>query len=525
MWQKVFKSTNNFNVDNFLKENFEDKMNERGWEVLRETLHRIKAQLGVQFVLVEDDYIDSDYQSEFSAYYSRSFRRYKQRCQRLHFFSDAPSDVKDFDTYAALVYFGFIVLRPTDLHPIGRTIISPLLSDTHREFVTCITETHAHLLGRRFSVSAMPFIQQDTQVGSCAHACLWMLARYMSEKFGYRKFYPAEINALAKAKIPLGRNYPAERGLTVDQMLDALNGMGFAAILYERESIAEEALTPALDKCLDKFAEEAALTPNLDKCLDKNERKQSAKLADIAYRYIESGLPVIIATENHAMIGVGHSYDPNIKARSALRRIPEFIIHDDASGPYRRLPLWDGAFELVTEIIVISPSEATLAGEIAEKSALESIEALLSERQPETKSVGELYQELHSDLNLQYEELEYRTYLLPSTTFQQEILDAVGSGDFDKRTGELILSLDYPRYVWITEVSAPDLLCKKEKKERKCLGRVIVDSTAPAHTSPVILVHAFDIIQVFDRLEDRPVPPKNFIFGASTPFLHRLSPN
>ena len=52
--------------------------------------------------------------------------------------------------------------------------------------------------------------------------------------------------------------------------------------------------------------------------------------------------------------------------------------------------------------------------------------------------------------------------------------------------GKKLLVLDYPKYVWVTEISSPVLLDQPDKKQRKCLGCVIVDSTAPKSTAGVI---------------------------------------
>ena len=149
-------------------------------------------------VIIEDDYVDKDYQDEFTAFYSRAFKIYTQRCTRLHFFAkDIPTDTSFLDLGRFREqYLGFIVLRPTDLQKIGRPILKPFINDPNTEFVSCKAKFYSHIAGEKFTIDAMPFIQQDTQVGACAQAALWMVARYMSQRFGYREFMPGEINYL-----------------------------------------------------------------------------------------------------------------------------------------------------------------------------------------------------------------------------------------------------------------------------------------------------------------------------------------
>src|SRR5437870_3458488 len=88
------------------------------------------APLACRTVVFESDYVDMDYQDEFAAYYSKAFKDYKQRCCRLHFFSSTIPESKqpDFAPYKDS-YLGFIVIRPIDLHRMGRTILRPTVTN------------------------------------------------------------------------------------------------------------------------------------------------------------------------------------------------------------------------------------------------------------------------------------------------------------------------------------------------------------------------------------------------------------
>src|ERR1035437_4028666 len=108
--------------------------------------------------IFEYDYVDRDYQDEFSAFYSKAFKTYSARCTRLHFFSCAilPRIRKNFGRFKGN-YLGFIVIRPTDLQRMGRTLLVPSIVDPHREFIHCTARFSAHLLGDEFSIQGMPF--------------------------------------------------------------------------------------------------------------------------------------------------------------------------------------------------------------------------------------------------------------------------------------------------------------------------------------------------------------------------------
>jgi len=137
--------------------------------------------LSCKTAVFEYDYVDQDYLDEFSAFYSKSFKSYPSRCVRILFFDKDLTGREPLEIHAERDSFlGYMVLRPTDLQRVGRTLLRPPIQDGNSEFIHCVAPFRTHICGDCFVVSAMPFIQQDTQVGACAQASLWMLARYMS---------------------------------------------------------------------------------------------------------------------------------------------------------------------------------------------------------------------------------------------------------------------------------------------------------------------------------------------------------
>ncbi|MFA5263778.1 MAG: hypothetical protein WC378_08110 [Opitutaceae bacterium] len=471
----------------------------------------------------EFSYVDKDYQDEFAAYYAKAFKGYPARCVRIHFFAThvPPHTRFKLHKYAA-AYRGYLIIRPTDLQRLGRTLLPPTITDADRQFVHCVAPFKAHILGQIFHIEGMPFMQQDTQVGACAQASLWMIARYFSARFGLREYLPSQINNLAKAGLAMGRPLPADRGLTAWQMLDALQGMGIEATGYNIDQ------NDNVSTHIDTAFPVEPLQPdnaNLADYRRQFERRRSAKLADIAYRYIESGLPVIFQTHNHAFVGIGHTYDPEINAIVAIQRIPAFIVHNDAEGPYLELPLFGSSssalsFPEVIGLIAVLPREVTLRGEEAETRARTVIGELVKPKR-EDGSVNPFYSAIEAsrpDLVPLLGKLEFRTYLVASAHFQASITQDIVNKRFGPALGYRLLVLDYPRYVWITEVSSSDLLNKPNRSDRRCIGRVIVDSTAPAHTRGEMVVHFCDLALFIGRNDGA---QKISHFPNSSPFTHR----
>jgi len=479
------------------------------------------ASLSCKTAVFEYDYVDKDYQDEYAVFYSKAFKKYSSRAVRLHFFSSVLSetDVPPISS-PPTAYLGFLILRPTDLQRVGRTVLKPTLNHD-QEFIHCQTDFTAHILGHKMTVTGMPFIQQDTQVGACAQASLWMLARYMSRRFGHREFLPSEINNLAKAKGAMGRALPAEFGLNWKQMLDALEGMGFFAWSYSKDY---------LDDCSKHIDD---VFPKPQNATSQEEKKheqlvQTLKLADIAYRYIESGLPVIFGTLAHALVGIGHTYDHAAQAATSIQRIPDFYVHNDAMGPYQRMPILSSSgtlsFQEVEDIIAVAPPEVTLRGEEVESMSRKAVLKFL------TGKTGDPQFSTYRDLACRFQpafktlllSLEYRTFLMPSVEFQNKLRCDANENPkrFDPALAERLIALDYPKFVWITEVSSSELLNHPQRHHRRCLGRVIIDSTAPAGTNGEMVVHFADFLGMLDRQGGKLLPWEHA--PNTTPFGHKI---
>ena len=124
---------------------------------------RLKATMSpaVRGVLVETGYIDKDYRSTYYNYYAKKGRAYRQDCIRLHFFDalvsfdEASVDVRSPDGRPEDHYFGYMVLRPTHVATIGRSVLSPdIRKGAHGSVIQA--EHKVHLLGRRLKVSGFP---------------------------------------------------------------------------------------------------------------------------------------------------------------------------------------------------------------------------------------------------------------------------------------------------------------------------------------------------------------------------------
>lgn len=251
---------------------------------------------GVVCIVKEPRYIDGDWRSQLGRFYGGAFRRYPSVCHRLHFFTrHVDPDLADL-VGLQHAYCGYTVLRPLPIAPVGRTMIvpPPELSNA----VCCTTEEHIDIFGWPFSVTAMPFISQDTQLLRCAHAALWMVLRYCAFVHGLPKRLPAEIHDAALGGVVIGRQLPSD-GLSPFQLMSAMSVLG---------------LSPTGKSLPGSPAEEAAAG--------------QLRLYGMVCRYINSRLPPVIVSETHAWVVVAYRRTP-----SAGNPVVQLWRHDGSRRP------------------------------------------------------------------------------------------------------------------------------------------------------------------------------------------------
>jgi hypothetical protein len=123
----------------------------------------------VKGILIERNYIDKDYRSTYYSFYSKKGLRYRADCVRLHFFDETVS----FDEAALKLaasdnrltdhYYGFMVLRPTGVATIGRSVVTPDVRPGASRFI--ITANHkAHLLGHTLMIHGFPSMDQHIDI-------------------------------------------------------------------------------------------------------------------------------------------------------------------------------------------------------------------------------------------------------------------------------------------------------------------------------------------------------------------------
>ena len=296
------------------------------------------AEMAAQGLLVEDPYVDRHFLTEFQGYYSTTLRPPSSKTVRIHVF-DCPVELADLKqrlldppsraglkAHLQAHYLGFVVVRPLPTAPIGRTVLRWYRGSPSRMFGPQPPPHRVHLLGLGLEVHGVQFQQQDRAVGACATAAVWCALAATVRRDGGRSPTPLAVTEAANRSLPRGRALPAASGLTLEQMVGAINALACSPDLFK----------PAGDATLFLLQ---LLT------------------------YLRSGIPVVLQLADpmapgaaHAVAVVGFRSSDGEEAAPELEHrlteshvvrcagITRLYLHDDRLGPYARF-VWDPGAE------------------------------------------------------------------------------------------------------------------------------------------------------------------------------------
>ena len=444
--------------------------------------------------------MDRDFSASFSAFYASLFRPYRKLCRRLHFFGNDlsglfdgadPSEIPATLEGAAADYLGYIVLRPLTHAPVSRAFFSQewLAPDPDHEVSVRCSEK-VHLLGATIEVTGFPLTQQDTRIGACAQASIWMAGRFFHLKHRAPWFSLPEItsSALRPTDSAITRSLPAGSDyLTSDNMVRALRAMGRHPVFYAPHS------TPAGD--------EWGFDPK-----------------DVIAQYVDSGIPVILGLNNgnavgHAVVAVGAIRREQVELETLPERSSQasfcshFLVMDDQRGAYLPLVI-EGDPEPHTPyvlrdhlsfMIVPLPSKVFMTSEVAETIARGLIgnvasqidhlrEQIPSDKQETWPPEREFYE--HATIS----KLIGRTYLTYGWKYKARAVRNNTSVTLKRE----VLKRDFPRYVWVTEFSFPDETQAINPCERQVRAHVVTDATGSRFWESTLIVDAPGIVVSWD---------------------------
>jgi hypothetical protein len=435
---------------------------------------------GASTVVIETRYIDLDYRSEYSAFYSKTFRSQPDSAHRLHFFRAPLQAVQLHDLPEDHGYLGYVVIRPSELGTVGRSVLAPPpgLDDAIR----CSISDQVNFFGQYLTARGVPFMQQDSQLGRCAHAAAWVCHFTAHRRGDVGRRSMAEFSLSAEPGLGYGRPLPSP-GLTVQQLLELLRSFDLPPSFYDVRQLPPSQLVPWADPDPVPPTGSTDLHPGL----------WDTRIVRIACRYLNSGLPVLVATADHAFVLSGYSRSQRDGGRDWI----SFVRHDDQRGPY--LPVDDVLKDVdpVTQyeyspwecLIVPLPEKLWLPPEPVEKTGGEFLHGLSETVRGQVPEAGAILDLIANDA------LALRTYALSSNRFKAEVR---------QRGLDVNLIREYrlarmSRYVWVVE--AIDRR-KRSLGEPCVLGEAIFDATSSETLPDALAVHVPGVAVLYGSRTD-----------------------
>lgn len=434
----------------------------------------------VKAVLIEHNYVDKDYRSTYYNFYAKKGRRYRSRCVRLHFFDDGIEfddrvcqflDLKEsLDDF----YFGYMVLRPTGICTIGRSVLSPDIR-TGAQGLTIWADHKVHLLGYRTKVRGFPSMDQHNDISVCAHAACWSILRHYSERYTmHREFLVHDITLMAQYHDP-GSILPS-KGLD----------MTHAERVFQQGGTYPIHMAKADDP-------------------DNPDPEEDLRFYRSLTAYIESGIPLFAADHpnKHAFAVIGYSWKPPSKEekeeeedpaeeaenrpRHSWDELQSLVVVDDNHLPYLSIPA-NGTkpadpyrAEDIDAFIVPLPEKVHYPADAVD---------LMTE----TLRVWSSTQVQPPVIKLpDREQTVLRYFITTAAGYRRFVHQHVT--EFDPNLVNIVMGLPFAQFLWVIEYGTRDDWAKGQ-----IAARAIVDATASIREPmPLWLIHDRQRAVVFDR--------------------------
>lgn len=393
-------------------------------------------------VVEENRYVDPDYRSEYSAFWSHRFPTRPAFARRLHFFrrrlaTDRLHRIRQSDGY-----IGYSVLKPVGQGRVGRTMLVP--PPRLSRATLAVATDHVSLYGAPLAVTGFPFCQQDAEYLRCAHVAAWMCHYYAYLRGLTGRRITAELVQTVPPAVDQPERALPSPGLTLNQIQALFGATGQPALFYGASKMPEvEGVDNPIPR---RDAKGRILAPGL----------WDTRIFSVVCRYLNAGFPVLIGTEDHAIVAIGW-----YRERGRIR----FVISDDQWGPYQVIPSpFTYAKGPWWSFMVPLPPKTYLSGEMAESTAHLLIRAY-GAIQGAPAAWADLAQKLTT------RDVSLRTFLRSNVDYKSAVARQ-GRGDEVTR---ILRLARLPHWIWVVEAHNRAL---RDRNRRSVLAEFLFDSTS-----------------------------------------------
>jgi len=492
---------------------------------LENILHRMIRARRAQVILLTSRPIESGATESFS----RGEHLLHLRPVRISFFRDTHSGE----------FLGFTEVRPTEitvpgsalrLGHVGYSVLTypegsganPAcgLDRQGTPFYLIQTRYRATVRGKALFTHGMQFEQQSVVVGSCGHAAVAMASGFLHQLLKVPKLTQAAVShdhgfgpgdnlteaqfASAFAKIGLRPRcyYSRESYLGPLEPLATASSPQPACNLVEILHFAADSYLPALVCLADRDREGPKPPAEHDPVADDGHRERH-----------------VMTVAGHTTLGVGQ--EPAATANklagldfgSSTEWVREFLVHDDAVGPYLRLPITDPYAKAtrpysledyakvwrrcvvhdVDSVVVPFPREVRMDPTHVPLS-VQSLIRMCLERQPWSSAHGSRDDDGNAAPTPELDALSaayargpthivVNNYLDHASRFRVSMCETLESDAYRERAGaarerELLESVHLPTHVYVVSVMLRDEVVCQGTLQAEMVGYVVVDATA-----------------------------------------------
>lgn len=436
----------------------------------------VTRSAGARSVVIETRYLDLDYRSEYSSFFSKTFAEIPDTTHRLHFFNSdiASEEFVALSNGAREGYLGYLIMRPSPLGRVGRTVLVP--PPDLKDAVHTAVQNTVNFFGQVLEVTGVPFAQQDRQFGRCAHVAAW-ICHYTAHLRGDVMRRPmADFSLFADANVAEGRPLPSQ-GLTGLQLSNLMREFDLPPIVYRMGYLPGSGQEPPL--------------PSHD--ADADPGTWDTRAIAVLCRFLNSAYPVLVGTYEHAFVIIGYRREE----RNGEHWI-SFVRHDDQRGPYLMVndilhdvdPGSGDSYSPWQLLLAPVPDKLWVLPEAAERTGRE-----LLLRYDDLAGTGTFDDLRRSD------QLTFRTTAMTSSSYKER---AISRGLDDESLRELRLAR-FSRLVWVVEAIDREA---RTGGTPSVIGEVIFDSTS-SDVSPNVLalrVPGALLIQQTDGTIRSPLP-------------------
>lgn len=421
---------------------------------------------GARTIVIENRYVDIDYRSEYSHFWSLKFDAQSAFTRRLHFFAADLDEDRLHDLPDDPGYLGYSIIRPVEYGRVGRTLLRPP-PELEGATLTLIKD-RVSLFGNELTVEGVPFCQQDAEYLRCAHVAAW-ICHYVAHRrnlTGRRS--TAEIVEMSPTMLSPERALPS-KGMTLNQLQAVFGALNQPAMFYGLSNMPRVPGVPDPEPELD--ADDRPLPAGF---WDK-------RLITVICRYLNSRFPVLIGAGDHAFVLVGWFRGEGGEVR--------FIACDDQVGPYEVIEDAFSHYKAPWDSIMVPlPPRVFLSGESAEGRAHRIFRSIASQ----AAGLEEVADRLVNG------EIVLRTMLRTGSSFKTDVAKQTSSD-------EILRELRYarlPHWVWVVEAHQKSLC---EKREACVLAAAVFDSTSYDLAPPLDALSMPEIVAVYPPDGAKPV--------------------